>query len=88
MAGKILIKMNDAGVRQALNEPAVAAYLMGMGSAVKAAADAASGGIHEVSQYPGRTRVRISVITSDYKARRGEATGRTLTRALSAARKG
>lgn len=88
MAGKIIIKMNDAGVRQALNEPAVTAYLMGMGAAVKAAADAASGGNHELSSYPGRTRTRISVITADYAARKGEATNRTLTRALGAARKG
>lgn len=82
MAQSIRVEMNRAGAVALLRSPAVMADLMRRGQAVAAAA----GRGHMVTSYTGRTRARVSVITSTDSARRKEALDRNLTRALNAAR--
>lgn len=88
MAQKIRLEMNRAGIIAALQAPGVEAELLRRGNAVASAARAIGGGRFHVSARRGRTRVRVSVITEDAKARKAEAVDRALTRALDAARRG
>jgi hypothetical protein len=88
MAGKIRIELNRAGIIAALTAPGVRADLLRRGNAAAALARANGGGAYMVTARTGRTRVRVSVITANDTARRAEATGRALTRALDAARRG
>lgn len=85
MAGKIDIKMNDAGIIAALKSPGVVAELQRRARHVQVAAGA-TGGSFMVTTRVGRTRPRVSVITANDVARRAEAIDRALTRALDAAR--
>jgi hypothetical protein len=87
MAQEIRIEMNRAGIIAALTDPAVEADLLRRGRASKSVAEA-SGGRYMVTSRRGKTRVRVSVITVDAKAREAEALDRSLTRALDAARRG
>lgn len=88
MATSIRIEMNRAGIIAALTAPGVEADLMRRGNAAAAAARANGGGRYMVTARRGKTRVRVSVITSSDTARRAESTDRALTRALDAARMG
>lgn len=88
MAQSIRVEMNRAGVIQALTSPGVRADLLRRGNASARAAQGETGGTFMVSARTGRTRVRVSVITANDKARRAEAIDRSLTRALDAARRG
>lgn len=81
------VDMNSAGAIAALTDPGVQADIE---RRLEAAAASARGmnpdGEYEVSVRVGRTRVRGSVITANYSARKAEATDRVLLRALDAAR--
>lgn len=90
MAARIRIEMNYPEMIRIMQSPAVAARLLTMGNAVASAARAAAGRDssprYMVTSRTGRTRARVSVITSNDDARRDEAISRSLTRALDAAR--
>lgn len=89
MATKIRVDLNRAGIIKALTDPGVEADLMRRGNASAAQARSNSkGGEFLVTARRGKTRVRVSVITVNYSARRAEAADRALTRALDAARRG
>lgn len=83
MATRIRIKMNSKGAREILKSKGVGADLMARGYRAQRAAGP---GKFLVSIHYGKNRVRVSVITADDDARRAEAEGRALTRALDAAR--
>ena len=83
MAGSIRVEMNRPGIIKALTDPGVRADLLRRGNASSAAA----GPGHMVTARTGKTRVRVSVITATPSAKRREATDRSLTRALDAARR-
>lgn len=82
MATSIRVEINRAGAIALLKSPGVLADLMKRGHRVAAAA----GPGHMVTSYTGRTRSRVSIITTNHRARRAEAIDRSLTRALDAAR--
>lgn len=88
MATSIRVEMNRAGIIAALTDPAVEADLLRRGRAASAQATSNGGGRYMVTARRGKTRVRVSVITSSESAKRAEATDRALTRALDAARRG
>lgn len=79
---KIRIEVNDAGIREILKSDAVQADLQARANRIAAAA----GSGMEASAFIGRTRARASVITATAKARKAEATNRSLTKALDAGR--
>lgn len=88
MPGSIRIDMNRAGIIEALTSPGVEAELMARANRVAATAEGIHKGHYKVTAHMGRTRVRVSVITADGDAMRGESVDRALTRALDAARRG
>lgn len=86
MATRIRIKMNSAGARDLLKSRAVGNDLLGRGHRAASAARSNGAGKYLVTIQYGKNRARVSVITVDDAARRSEAEGRALTRALDAAR--
>ena len=83
MAQRIRIKMNSKGARDVLRSEGVAADMLRRGYLAQRAAGP---GKWLVSLHYGKNRARVSVITADNDARKAEAEGRALTRALDAAR--
>lgn len=79
---KIRIDINDAGIRDLLKSDSVRALLKAKADRIAAAA----GPGMEATSWTGRTRARASVITATAKARKAEATNRSLTKALDAGR--
>jgi hypothetical protein len=82
MATKIKLEMNIPAMIRVMQSPGVMAELTSRANRVRAAA----GPGHMVTSRVGRTRARVSVITASGDAMRREATERSLTRALNAAR--
>jgi hypothetical protein len=82
VGNSIRIDVNDAGIRALLKSPEVQAMLKAKADRIAAAA----GPGMEATSWAGRTRARASVITATAKARRAEATNRSLTRAIDAGR--
>jgi hypothetical protein len=82
MARNVIIKLNPAGVRALLRDPAVRADLEARGRRIAAAA----GSGHEVETQQGRTRTRVTVRTESFAAMEREARRRSLTRAIDAGR--
>jgi hypothetical protein len=82
MAKVISIQMNYKGMKQIMKSAPVLADLLRRGRAVQAAAGSGFMVTHRI----GSSRARVSVITSNDRGRRAEATNRSLTRALDAAR--
>lgn len=87
----VRIELNRAAVRAILRgetAPAVTAKLLAMGSAIQAAAEGSSpdGAEFTVRSHVGANRFRVTVGTANFKARKAEATDRTLTLALNAGR--
>lgn len=76
------IVVNGKAIDALLRSPEVVAKLEAMGRAVVARA----GPGHDMQTKIGRRRARVTVMTKTYEARRAEATDRTLTRAIDAAR--
>lgn len=77
------IELNDAEIVRILQSDGVMADLMRRAHQI---ANAAGEGKYDVTPSHSPTRARVSVGTGDYKARKGEATNRSLTRALDAGR--
>lgn len=82
MASKIRIDINSDGIQELLKSGPVRALLKAKADRIAAAA----GPGMLASSFVGRTRARASVITDTHKARRAEATNRSLTRAIDAGR--
>jgi hypothetical protein len=82
VGNSIRVEVNDAGIRALLKSPEVQAMLKAKADRIAAAA----GPGMEATSWTGRTRARASVITATAKARRAEATNRSLTRAIDAGR--
>ncbi|HEX5541113.1 MAG TPA: hypothetical protein VFX60_06055 [Micromonospora sp.] len=82
MAKPVRIKLNRKGVVALLKSAEVKADLERRAKAIAAAA----GSGMEASAMVGKGRARASVITATGDARRAEATGRKLTRAIDAGR--
>lgn len=80
--GDVKIELNSDGVRALLRSPGVQADLDARARRISAAAG--PGMLPTVEA--GKTRARASVITASDEARRAEATGRALTRAVDAGR--
>jgi hypothetical protein len=80
--GNARIKLNHAAIARILKVD-VRPILEDMGADVARAA----GPGHRVESEVGRNRARVAVITDTHEARVGEATDRTLTRAIAAARR-
>lgn len=78
------VKLNRAGARQLLRSPEVMRMVRERGDAIAAAA----GPGHEVQERVGKNRDRVTVRTATWSARYHEATGRNLTRAFEAGRRG
>lgn len=78
----VKIVLNRRGIRDLLRSREVRKDLERRGKAIAAAA----GPGHRVESEVGPNRVRVAVITDTLDAMRSEATDRTLTRALDAAR--
>lgn len=76
------IKLTRNGPRQVRTSAGVQAD---MAARAQRIADAAGPGM-EANSGQGQTRARGSVVTATYEARRAEATGRALTRAVDAGR--
>jgi hypothetical protein len=81
MASKVEIQLNSAGVRALHRDPGV---LSDVGARARRMAVAAGDGF-EASSMTGK-RARASVITVTREARKAEASGRALTRAIDAGR--
>jgi hypothetical protein len=79
---KVDVKMSAAGARAILKSGEVQAFLKAKADRIAAAAGAG----FESSSMVGPNRARASVITATAKARRAEATNRSLTRAIDAGR--
>jgi hypothetical protein len=79
---EVKIKLNSPGVRQLLQSAEIMADLVRRGEAIAAAA----GEGFEVRTSTSPTRARVTVRTATFAARRAEAVGRALTRALDAGR--
>lgn len=82
MPARIRLEMNREEMVRIMQSPGVQNELMARGRRAAAAA----GWGHMVTVRVGKTRARVSVITATDAARRREATSRSLTRALDAAR--
>lgn len=82
MAGAIVVEINRQGVRDLLRSEEVRADLERRAAAI---AEAAGDGF-EVETYRGANRCRAEVRTATEPARRAEATGHNLTRAIDAGR--
>lgn len=82
MARGIRLEMNYKTMADIMKSSPVMNELMRRGRLVQAAA----GRGHMLTSRTGRTRARVSVITASQGAREREATDRSLTRALDAAR--
>lgn len=78
----VKIELNRGSVRDLLRSNEMRRDLEERGRRIAGAA----GPGHRVDSDVGPNRVRVAVITDTADARRGEATGRTLTRALDAGR--
>lgn len=76
----VRIELNDAGARQLLRSPEVAAVLRKVGNQVAAAA----GPGYEVEEWVGRNRARVQVRTAygDWQARARESRDHILMRAI------
>ena len=79
----VQLKLNGKGIQDLLKAPGVQADLERRGRAVAAAA----GEGHEVTARVGKTRARVSVRTATPEAMVAEATDRTLSADIDAARK-
>jgi hypothetical protein len=79
---KVDVNMSAAGARAILKSGEVLAFLKAKADRIAAAAGAG----FESSSMIGPNRARASVITATAKARRAEATNRSLTRAIDAGR--
>lgn len=77
------LEINDAEAIRFLQSPEVAADLLRRAESIKSAA---GDGAFDVTESMTPTRARVSIGTADYKARKGEAEKRSLTRALDAGR--
>lgn len=77
------IEFNDAEFIRILKSPEVRADLLRRANAI---ANAAGDGSFDVKASTTPTRARVSVGTADFKARKSEATTRSLTSALDAGR--
>jgi len=82
VAAEITVVLNHQGVRDLLRSEEVRADLERRAVAIAAAA----GEGFEVETYRGANRYRAEVRTATEPARRAEATGRILTRAIDAGR--
>jgi tRNA A37 threonylcarbamoyltransferase TsaD len=82
VASKVRIDINSAGIQEVLKSSQVRAFLLAKAQRIAAAA----GPGMVASSRIGQTRARASVITDTYKAKRAEATNRSLTRAIDAGR--
>lgn len=84
----IVIKLNQAGVREILKSPGVQADLERRAKAIAAQANSEitdpQGFVVDVDQGPNR--VRVVVVTATPEAMNAEASNRTLTRAFDAGR--
>lgn len=79
----IRIEINDAAAEALLKSPEVQADLRRRGQRIAAAAGSGS---YDVTSSMTPSRARVSVGTADDKARKAEATQRSLTKALDAGR--
>jgi hypothetical protein len=77
------VEINDAGAIALLKSTAVRADLEARARRI---AESAGAGSFEVTSHDTPTRVRVSVVTADYDARKSEAEDRSLLRALEAGR--
>lgn len=82
MAEKIRVEINPAGIQALLKSDEVQAFLKAKADRIAAAA----GEGMEASSRIGRTRARASVVTATRAARKAEAVGRALTKAIDAGR--
>lgn len=83
----VRVTINSAGARAMLQNPAVTAKLLAMGSSISRAAEASAPGARfTVRAHMGVNRTRVTVGTGNIAARRAEALTRTLTLALNAGR--
>lgn len=82
MPKSMRIKLNKKGVIALLTSADVTADLASRGKKI---ADAAGEGV-EVTTTRNKDRAVVFVRTETYEAKKGEATGRTLTRAIDAGR--
>lgn len=82
MATPVKIELNSAGVKALLRSPEILADLRARAERIAAAA----GEGFEADSMIGRSRARADVFTETFAARRAEATGRALTRAVDAGR--
>ena len=78
----VKIKINGAGVKQLLNDPAVVADLEDRGARIAAAA----GEGMEISTVKGKDRSSVFVTTETREAKLAEAEDRALSRAIDAGR--
>lgn len=79
---KVEVKLTAHGPRELRQSAKVQADLLRRARLIAAAAGPGMVATVRV----GRTRARASVVTADFAARRAEATGRVLTRAIDAGR--
>lgn len=82
----VRVELNSANIRAFLKSPEMANALRPFAERIKAAADAGSGGGHEVRVLNGRDRVSMIITAVTPKARVAEIQNRNLTRALEAGR--
>lgn len=78
----VRVVLKRKGMRELLRSPEVLADLERRGNAIAAAA----GPGHQVESETGRNRVRVAVITDTFEAAHAEATTRSLSRSIDAAR--
>lgn len=79
---KLRIELFHDGIRELFQSPKVMAVLKKKGDAI----DDAAGPGHEVEEFVGKNRARVTVRTATFAAMQGEASHQTLTRAIDAAR--
>lgn len=81
------IKFHHEGFDAVRKSPEVRAELLRRGQAIATAAESASnGGVHHVNERENKSRARVTVVTGDYAAIKGEAENRSLSRSLDAGR--